>query len=391
MNKLIQTLLISIFMILAVPALAQAQPLLLRTADSSEVYYVNTKLGLKKPMLSERVFKSYNNSWSWVKVVPKSEIDRYSDIRLVKLPDSPAIYYISGVTRQLVPTEQVFIANGFRWNEVVTVNYIDLSSYRLIEPLKALGARTSTKTSTSTPAKITVSAASAPKDDDRTVPADAEFTAHSINLKNTGRSDAHIKGIKLDVLGLDANAQSVGNIFIADANGNKIAGPFKTGVYGVTDIKLGTPITVPAGVNLNLKFITSGNTPGMYIALRVTDISYVETDAAVSAKKFPVTGNYYRIVDEPLVYNHTRAVTVQITPIRREITAGSRNLDVTKILLYEKTGDADVYLNKLTLTIVGEQPDAWVRNLKLVDANNRVVGSVSRVKNGIATFTFKKG
>lgn len=112
---------------------------LLRTPDSSTVYYLYTrpnKQWLKIVISSPTVFVSYpDNYWGNVVVVDELDILSYPDAKLVKVDNRDDIFLLQGNTRRRITSLDALRDLGFNIGEVVEVSQIHLESYRPAEPV----------------------------------------------------------------------------------------------------------------------------------------------------------------------------------------------------------------------------------------------------------------
>lgn len=110
-------------------AQAASAPMLIRTANNPAVYFVSPRLQMKKLILNEEVFKSYGNTWSQVKIVDQKTLNKYPEIRAIKLIGKPQIYFINEGYKGYINTPALFNEIGLKWNEILEVNQTDLDSY----------------------------------------------------------------------------------------------------------------------------------------------------------------------------------------------------------------------------------------------------------------------
>ncbi len=112
---------------------------LLKTPESPAIYYLYERpenKWLKINLPSPSVFISYpNNYWGNVVTVNRYDIDAYPDVQLIKTKDNPAIYYLENNTKHYVP-EAVFNNRGFNKQEIVEVSLVHLDSYKTGAPLE---------------------------------------------------------------------------------------------------------------------------------------------------------------------------------------------------------------------------------------------------------------
>ncbi len=103
---------------------------LVKAEGSNNIYIIvkNQKYLIKSPS----IFTSYGFSWSQVKTISAKELAKYPDIKLVKTPDSSAVYFLynSYQKKKAILNESAFYSyrdNSF--NKVVTISANDLNTY----------------------------------------------------------------------------------------------------------------------------------------------------------------------------------------------------------------------------------------------------------------------
>lgn len=103
---------------------------LVKTPGSNKIYALvkNQKYLIKSPS----IFQTYGFSWSEVKTISPKELDKYPEVKLVKTPDNPAVYFLyhSFQRKKALLNEIAF--NSYRdnsFNKVVTIDLVDLNTY----------------------------------------------------------------------------------------------------------------------------------------------------------------------------------------------------------------------------------------------------------------------
>jgi len=110
---------------------------LVKSVSGKTVYAIVNKQ--KYAIKSPKIFTQYGFSWSEIKTISQKELDKYPDAKLVKTPDSPAVYFLyhSIKRKKVLLTENVFKSyrnNAF--NKVITVSSDDLNAYNDIVLVK---------------------------------------------------------------------------------------------------------------------------------------------------------------------------------------------------------------------------------------------------------------
>lgn len=100
-----------------------------RAVGDSRVYVISQER--KRHLPTEAVFSSYGWTAADIRETDPETLFSIPDIRVVKLEASLAIYDIVSGTRIPLSSAEEFLAEGFSWDEVATVNRTELESYPL--------------------------------------------------------------------------------------------------------------------------------------------------------------------------------------------------------------------------------------------------------------------
>jgi hypothetical protein len=110
---------------------------LVKTPDSSTVYYVYPETGLKINIPSAAVFNSYpDNKWGDIVTVSQVDLENIQNAKLIKTSSSPTIYLLEGnLARPFVSVESLE-RFGYNFNNVVTINTAHLNTIRIGERIE---------------------------------------------------------------------------------------------------------------------------------------------------------------------------------------------------------------------------------------------------------------
>jgi murein DD-endopeptidase MepM/ murein hydrolase activator NlpD len=101
-----------------------------KSASSSQVYYLDHQSGQKKYHLNEKAFLSYGNSFRSVKVISQAELDLWPEVKLIKAKKQNQVYYIDGDKKTWIRSLADFRNFNFREQDILIVNDLDLKTYR---------------------------------------------------------------------------------------------------------------------------------------------------------------------------------------------------------------------------------------------------------------------
>jgi hypothetical protein len=102
---------------------------LLRAQGDPKVYYINSK-GHKKWIINEAVFNSYANRWDDIVEVITEELNAYPTVILVRAQNDQKVYLLENSTKRWIKTADVFIARGYKWENIDIVNQTEINAYQ---------------------------------------------------------------------------------------------------------------------------------------------------------------------------------------------------------------------------------------------------------------------
>ncbi|MBI2582775.1 fibronectin type III domain-containing protein, partial [Candidatus Azambacteria bacterium] len=149
---------------------------LVRAKNDIKVYQINDK-GFRRHIPDPEVFSSYGLKWEDVAIVNETEVQEFSESRLLKPADSDNVYYVDEEgKKRWIDSVESFYKHGFNWDEIQVVNTQEITAYtegQVIAPTTtftlpqaipaipaipatpAIPVATSTTTATSTPPVFT--------------------------------------------------------------------------------------------------------------------------------------------------------------------------------------------------------------------------------------------
>lgn len=102
---------------------------LIKLKGDNRVYYISAN-GLKKHIINENVFYSYNNRWEDIIEVNNTEFNSYEDVKLIKLKGDFKIFLLENKTKRHITSPAVFKRLGFNWNKILEINMVEFNEYR---------------------------------------------------------------------------------------------------------------------------------------------------------------------------------------------------------------------------------------------------------------------
>lgn len=101
---------------------------LLRATDKPEIFTIIDNK--KRHIPNFAVFTSYGYRLENVQTVPRETLVRIPDVKLIKTAGDAKIWHLDRGQKRWLKDLGAFNAYGFNWNDVVTVNALDLAAYR---------------------------------------------------------------------------------------------------------------------------------------------------------------------------------------------------------------------------------------------------------------------
>lgn len=105
-----------------------SQARLLRPEGDIKVYYL-TDIGQIRHIPSPEVFNSYNNKWDDVIAVSQQEINSYPINNLIRLENGIKVYKLENYIKRWITTAEVFNRLKYDWNKIAPVNQTELNYY----------------------------------------------------------------------------------------------------------------------------------------------------------------------------------------------------------------------------------------------------------------------
>ncbi len=108
---------------------------LVKSPSDPKVYFINEN-GTKRHIPNPQVFESYGYKWSDIVEIEKTELDAYTQTRLLIMEGDYKVYELKNNIRRWIQTEDALFRLGYKKDEIVKVNKEELFSYDEMDPLK---------------------------------------------------------------------------------------------------------------------------------------------------------------------------------------------------------------------------------------------------------------
>lgn len=101
---------------------------LVRVEGKQEIYYL-TMSGMIRHVPSADVFLSYGNRWEDVVSISQEELNAYPRNNLIRLIGGVKVYLLQDGRKQWIKTAEAFNRLGYDWNNIAPVNQTELDAY----------------------------------------------------------------------------------------------------------------------------------------------------------------------------------------------------------------------------------------------------------------------
>lgn len=98
-------------------------------ANSDKVFVINN--GFKHWIKNPAIFNSYGFDWGKITSVPQADLDKVSEMTLVKTSTSDKVYLLESDFRKWIPTAAIFEGKGYKWADIRLINETDFNSYQI--------------------------------------------------------------------------------------------------------------------------------------------------------------------------------------------------------------------------------------------------------------------
>lgn len=322
-----------------------------KVKNSPAVYFLNHKYHRKKVYLSAASYLGYNNKWSDVKTVSATDLAAWPEAKLIKLPNSPAVYYIKNNTRSKIQNWSDLEDFYLSGEPILEVNQNDLEQYRLIsyEEIGLVKA-----------SNLLIFNDLVTSPNNNTLITNTDGNLAGVFRFRAPSSTATITSLTLSVAGV-YNSSILSSAFLQDesdaayeANISLNANTRQFYVYFRQPIVLNAGEEKTIKVFLNFKTCACNN---QSLRLEIKNASDINSSLPVSAS-FPIQGTTFKIISGDSILGKLRVQEQSLAGSNLTVNNGSRLIG--KYKLYEDNGQEDVTLKTITFTNSGSAgKDDW--------------------------------
>lgn len=324
-------------------------------------------------------FTSYKNN---AKVATATS---YPTGSLVKTADSGDVYYIEAGKARKVTSEAAFLANRFKWDDIITTTVAIPAAGTEVAAAETALTNTSSGSGGNPVAGtgLTVSLAGTTAPSSTLVATQANANLASFNLTAANDGAVKVTSIKVKRLGVSADA-TLSAVYLYDGTTRLTDSATVSSGYMTWNNSAGI-VTVPAGTTktLTVKSNILTGTAGQTVSVGIEAVTDVTTDGAVVSGTFPMNGNLHSIATATLASVSFGAVTP---------TANTSVTPQNEFVIWQSTvtvGQRAVDMEYVTFRQIGSVLADDLQNFKLLVDGVQKGATVAKLDaNGYVTFTF---
>lgn len=342
-----------------------------KTADSPTVYYLDHERGMKKAYISGQAYLAYGNKWSDIKIISRSELDKWPDIYLVKTYGDPRVYYIGGGKKYLIKSEQEFIDLGFDWGQIVTIHQTDLDSYKTVVSIDEIGLAHDKQLAV----KL-----------DGLNPAGADMPVNTkdnlaavFNFKSRDKI-VEIYGVAFKLKGV-FNSAILNKVYLADGDGAILAAQYSSLDQKKAAFNFGnSPLTIYPGQERRIKVFVNladcANCQNHTLQITINELSDIEANTGVDGS-FPLEANVFKLVYAGDVFGRVKAE--ENSTGNQEAVIGSTDEIIGKFTIYETSNKEDAFIKELSFKNKGSASRSDLANFKIKDERNQIIAQAGGI------------
>lgn len=353
-----------------------------KVKGSATVYYIDYAKGVKKAYVNAKSFLSYGNKWNSIKTISQNKLDQWSDLHLVKVKNSPAVYYIDNGQKTLIKSEAEFKNLGYKWSDIVVISQTDLDQYKNNLNLVAAANYGNPDKSDGTILIDTIDTNS-----QNYIPSNSRSNTLAIFDFTAKGNKAEIKGITLTKGGVIGDA-SIDSIYLTDENGNLLTEKYQLNNRQVFFNLSGQPITIASGQTQRIYVkadINKQASSNQTLSVRIANEEDVNASASLSAD-FPLASEEFKIVDGSQNLGDLAITFKNVTTNTRTVSIGTKKQTIASFNVKENSKNENIIIKKITISATGTVYDSDLSNFILMDDSGNTLGT-SAMLNRKVVFT----
>lgn len=394
-------------LLFAVTASAAVTPLsdgdLVRGPDGIKVYIVKpaphgTYAGWKRHIFNPAVFNMYGHlKWENIQSINQETVDAYQTSDLYKELNDPKVYSLeesgSSAAKHWIENEAAFLANGYSWSQIFTVNEAERDYYVSGSPITttvvtppvtppvtpAAGTGLTVSWASNTPAAGSIVA-----DTTSAYGAQAMASMLTANFAAGSDGDVAVTTLKVTRKGISADAD-LANAYLYEGD-TRIAEMLNIGSNVITFSNTAGLFMVSKGTSkaITVKIdVTNGTSAGKTIALAINAASDVTAGSATISGSYPITGNYMTTAG---VGDLGKVTVTNVAPTgATTVDPGQIGYEVWRFSV--AATNQKVKVSKIKVTNIGSIATTDLTNIKLMDAATQLGSTATSLGvDGSVTF-----
>lgn len=350
-----------------------------KVANNPTVYYLDYSRKIKKAYLSEESFLSYGNKWSDVVEISQNELNNWRNAYLIKVDNNKTVYYINGVNKAIIKNEKEFTKNGFKWEDIIVVNEIDLSSYTLINFDLMF------KKDNSGRLLINICETSP---ESYFIPLNTKDNLVAVFNFKAEESIVEIKNLSIKLNGVFDN-QIIKNIRLVDENieNYEVLASISNRIINFS--LYSNPIVIPVGQEKKIKiFVDLGyyeNIENNTFWLNLEDSDFINTEAKILAN-FPLESNVMELIDAENLLGEVEIEQTAVIDESNVAIIGNTDRILAKYKISEISKNENIVIKELIFKNLGSARGSDISNFKLKNNNGEIVAQVNRMDDNKIKF-----
>jgi len=336
-----------------------------RTIYSDTVYHLDHKRKIKKAYNNERAFFSYGHELKDVFLVEKEALDKWKNVKLIKTAKNEAVYYVSGNKIALIESIELFNEYNFNWNEIITVNPIDFSTYTIVDFYSLFNKKEILEEEK---LYITLDKKS-PKKKNIAINTKNNLLA-IFNLKSSNcKEKILIKNINIKLKGL-YNKDLIEKVRIRDEDNywyyDDALIEDKISIFNLNSkpLKIEPNKERRLGIYVDFK---DGDATHQDIWASIENLDYIDTETNIEGV-FPIEGALSNLINPNDTFAEAKIEQIENSP--SQIIIGNRNQVIANYKITELSENEDILLKSITFKNIGTANKEDIIDIKLKDDDN---------------------
>lgn len=369
---------------------ASSQVKQVKTAASPTVYYLDYNLGVKKAYASAAAFLSYGNKWSDVKTISQAQLNKWPDLKLIKLAGEKNIYYIKGNKKAMIKSPSDLSSLGLNFGQVAQISQKDFFAYQTTDYAgvglaTAIASATKVKSGGGNPGILTVTLDPS-NQPSGFLPMNSSHNLVAIYNFRAGGSPVTVRTITVNVRGV-YKEEVVEKIYLTNEADYILGEPTTLNDRRAMFNFGADSFIIPAGetkkirVYVDLKSYTDFVNNSLRVEL--SNLTSLQANTEVSGN-FPLTAGEYKLAVGSLS-GHAKIEEIAVNSGNKLIIGNNERI-ISKFKISETSGRENMVIKKITLVNAGTARLTGLANFKFKDSNNNLIAQSIGAEDNMVIF-----